>query len=77
VSNALAPAAIERLVGSSHVLFASQSPARAPIPLHNTPATENSSPPESAGTKPPIVEPIKIAIQVRDISQISISLPAD
>jgi hypothetical protein len=32
------------------------------LPLHTTPANDNISPPQG-GTKPPIVEPMKIAIQ--------------
>jgi hypothetical protein len=61
---------LDRPGRTAHIRYATHSPAKAPIPLHSTPATDNISPPQSAGTKPPIVEPIKIAIQVRDITQL-------
>ena len=54
--------------GHDHLdaLDPSHIPTTAPTALSSTPEYESMSPPQSSGISPPIVEPIKILIQMDD-----------
>jgi hypothetical protein len=50
---------------SSHILKTIHNPTSPPNPLKNNDVKDNISAPHSLGIAPPIVEPIKIAIQIK------------
>jgi hypothetical protein len=50
---------------SSYILKTIHSPTSPPIPLKSNDVKDNISAPHSSGITPPIVEPIKIATQIK------------
>jgi hypothetical protein len=58
------PAPLERIQAA--ILYPTQSPAKAPAPLRSTDEYESISSPHNKGIIPPIVDPMRIPIQIDD-----------